>query len=48
MIFDSYYTNNLDDIRKILWAPSMDAYVSSCIRRKSHLKRRARQYGRSN
>ena len=46
MIFDSYYTHILDDIRKILCAPNMGAYVSSCIRRKPHLKRRFRQYGR--
>ena len=49
MIFDSY-TDILDDLRndlrKIMCAPSMDAYVSSCIRRRPHLKRRFRQYGR--
>lgn len=45
MGFDSY-VDILDDIRKIMCAPSMGAYVSSCIRRKPHLKRRLRQYGR--
>lgn len=45
MIFDSY-TDILDDVRNYMYAPSMDAYVSSCIRRKPHLKRRLRQYGR--
>ena len=45
MIFDSY-TDILDDVRKMMYAPSMGAYVSSCIRRKPHLKRRLRQYGR--
>ena len=49
MIFDSY-TDILgdlrDDLRKIMCAPNMGAYVSSCIRRRPHLKRRLRQYGR--
>ena len=45
MIFDSCM-DILDDIRKIMCAPSMDAYVAHCFNRKRHRKRRLRQYGR--
>ena len=45
---DTSYTDILYRLRKMLREPSirMGDYVSICIRRKSHLKSRSRQYGR--
>lgn len=44
-MFDDIY-RTIGCIKRVLSAPDISVYAVHCIRRRRHLKRRLRQYGR--